>query len=193
MLNEGGASAPLIIRPVQNGEMDDVYRITYDAYLDMNYCEYQSEARLIHYPHLDNIPETTVLIAEEDGGIVGTASLTLDGEQGLNVDSDYKAECDKVRTEGRRLAAAWRLVTTDHDRRVVMGLIGHMVHVVISFDVETCLFTFNPHHEGVYKRLLNMETISGHNSSVQGLKNAPSVLMRWDVEKCPSRWLPKAA
>jgi len=180
------------IRVAQSCDMDDVYRITYDAYLDMNYCEYQSEARLIHYPYLDNIPETTVLIAEGDGGIVGTTSLTLDGEQGLHVDSDYKAECAKVRTEGRRLAAAWRLVTTDHDRRVLMGLIGHMVTLAYSLSVETCLYTFNPRHESVYKRLLNMETIANHSGSVHGLKNAPSVLMRLDVEKCPSRWLPKA-
>lgn len=180
------------IRGAQPCDMDDVYRITYDAYLDMNYCEYQSEARLIHYPHLDNIPETTVLVAVEDREVIGTVSLTTDSIHGLHVDSDYKAECDKVRTEGRRLAAAWRLVTTDHDRRVVMDLIGHMVHVGVSFGVETCLFTFNPHHERVYKRLLNMETIANHSGSVHGLKNAPSVLMRLDKEACPLRWLPKA-
>jgi len=180
------------IRVAQPCDMDDVYRITYDAYLDMNYCEYQSEARLIHYPHLDNIPETTVLVAIEDGKIAGTNSLTLDGEHGLPVDSDYKEECDKIRSEGRNLASSWRIVTVDHDRRVVMGLIAKTVEIALQLGVETCLFTLNPHHERVYKRLLNMETIANHSGSVHGLKNAPSVLMRLDKEACPLRWLPKA-
>jgi len=171
--------------------MDDVYRITYDAYLDMNYCEYQSEARLIHYPHLDNIPETTVLVAVKDGEIVGTNTLTLDGPNGLHVDCDYKEECDRVRGEGRKLYASWRIVTVDHDRKVVMGLIKATVGLGYKLGFHTCLFTFNPHHESVYKRLLNMKTIARHDKSIHGLKNSPSVLMRLDREDVPARYVPK--
>ena len=155
----------------------------------MGYCKPQPDSRLNHYPHLDDIPETTVLIAISEGRIIGTNSLTMDGEHGLHVDADYKYQVDKVREEGRKLASSWRIVTGVHGRKLVMGLIASTVDLVISLGVETCLFTFNPHHERIYKRLLNMETLDRHENSIDGLSHAPSVLMRWDIEKCPEKWL----
>ena len=171
------------------GELDRVHKLTHDAYVEMGYCKPQPDSRLNHYPHLDDIPETTVLIAILDGRIIGTNSLTMDGEHGLHVDADYKWQADKVRAEGRKLASSWRIVTDVHERKVVMGLMACTVNLGVSLGIETCLFTFNPHHERIYKRLFNMETIGRHESSIEGLTNAPSVLMRCDIEKCPEKWL----
>jgi len=146
---------------------------------------------LIHYPQLDGIPETTVLVAVEDWEIVGTVSLTIDSIHGLNTDSDYKTECNKIRMEGKQLAAAWRLVTVDHDRRVLMGMVTAIIDLSYKLLLQTCLYTFNPRHESVYKRLLNMKTVAHNGSSIHGLTNAPSVLMRLDREDVPARFVPK--
>jgi hypothetical protein len=53
----------------------------------------------------------------------------------------------------------------------------------------TCVFTFNPRHERIYKRLLNMKTVARRVETVHGLCHAPAVLMRWDFEDCPDMWL----
>ncbi len=177
-------------------DLDAVYRLTHDAFLEQGYCEPQPDGRLIHYPHLEGLPETTALVAEENGEIVGTNSVTLDGPAGLHVDVDFKTECDRIRAEcsalGRSLGASWRIATKRSCRSataVIKGLIRETVRRFVAGSVETVVFTFNPRHERIYKRLLNMTTIARHGGTVQGLNNAPAVFMRWDLETCPDQWL----
>ena len=177
-------------------EMDEVYRLTHDTFLEQGYCEPQPDGRLIHYPHLEGLPETTTLIAEEHGEIVGTNSMTLDNPVGLHVDVDFKAECDRIRAEcralGRSLGASWRIATKGSCRNttaVIKGLIRETVRRFIVGGVETVVFTFNPRHERIYRRLLNMKTIARYDGTVRGLNNAPAVFMRWDLETCPDMWL----
>jgi hypothetical protein len=180
------------VRGISNdAELDEVYRITHDAYLERGYCKAQPDGRLIHYPHLDRIPETRILIALIDGAILGTISWTLDGPQGFHVDSDFKTECDAIRKEGRRLAASWRIATRNScrdERHVVMALIQETLRETLEAGVETTVFTFNPRHERVYQRLLNMTTVA-RNDGTDGLENAPAVFMRMDRETVPERWL----
>ncbi|MCW8131588.1 MAG: hypothetical protein KIS92_14670 [Planctomycetota bacterium] len=173
-------------------DMDAVYRITHDAYVVKGYCTPQPDGRLVHYPHLDGIPETTVYVAELDGEIVGTNAVTLDGPNGLHVDHDFKDECDAIRAEGRRLAASWRIATRENlrsDTRVVMALIQETIRFWVMNDLDTCVCTFNPRHERIYKRLLNMVTVATRFESVAGLSNAPAVFMRLDLANIPDRWL----
>jgi hypothetical protein len=187
------ASDPsILVRPVNGmAELEEVYRLTHDAYAEQGYCSVQPDLRLVHYPHLDRIPETTVLVAIVDGLVAGTNSWTFDGPRGLHADSDFNTECNGLRCEGRRLASAWRLATRNiyrGNRKVIMALIQETVRSAVSAGVETCVFTFNPRHEEVYRRLLNMKTIA-RSDETRGLRNAPAVLMRLDLEAVPERWL----
>ena len=189
---DSGTAKELTICPIRHSwDLEEVYRLTHDAYLARGYCLPQPDGRLVHYPHLDGIPETTVLVAILNGAVAGTNSLTLDGLRGLHVDHDFKAECDAVRAEGRTLAASWRIATQEelrNETRVVMALIQETVRLLIQKGVQTCVFTFNPRHERIYKKLLNMETLARHEGSVGALQNAPAVFMRLDTEKIPERW-----
>ena len=108
------------------------------------------------------------------------------------MDEDFKAECDRIRAEGRRLCASWRIATKSTYRgtlKLVKGLIQETVSRVIAAECLTCVFTFNPRHERIYKRLLNMRTVARRGGSINGLNNAPAVFMRWDLESCPDTWL----
>jgi hypothetical protein len=182
----------IIIRPVLDSyEMEDVYRLTHDAYVERGYCTPQSDRRLIHYPHLDRINETTVLIAISQGNMVGTNSITLDSTHGLHVDEDFKVECDAIRKEGRKMAGSWRIAThlsCRQERQVMINLIRCTIHWCIDASVETCVFTFNPRHERFYQKILNIKTIS-RKESVGALQNAPAVFMRLDIEDCPEHWM----
>jgi hypothetical protein len=184
-------SEPLFVRPISgDDELNEVYRLTHDAYVERGYCSPQPDGRLIHYPHLDRIPQTTVAVALQGGRIVGTVSWTLDGPAGLHVDHDFKAECDAIRRSGARIVAGWRIATRSDcrsERAVVMALIRESVRGHADLGATVSLFTFNPRHERIYQRILNMKTI-GRSDSAQGLKNAPAVLMRLDRESIPARW-----
>lgn len=185
-----------VVRPIRgDDELDSVYRITHDAYVERGYCQAQPDGRLIHYPHLDRLPETTIFIALQNDEIVGTTSMTIDSPAGLHIDSDFKTECDAVRREGKKLAAGWRIATRSScrsERAVVMALIQETVTKLVEMNVQTSLYTFNPRHERIYQRLLNMRTIA-RNDGTHGLNNAPAVLMRVDTCDFPERWLLAAA
>ena len=73
-------------------------------------------------------------------------------------------------------------------KEVVMTLIQETLKSELEAGVATCLFTFNPRHENIYRKLLNMRTVA-RRENTQGLSNAPAVLMRLDREAVPERWL----
>ena len=50
-----------------------------------------------HFEYLENIPETTQLVALVDSVIIGTVSFTFDNSLGLPSDVDYHEETDKLR------------------------------------------------------------------------------------------------
>lgn len=179
---------PIAIRPIQNSvELDAVYRMTHNAYVDMGFIDPKPDARLIHYPHLDALSETTILVATMNGEIVGTNSLTFDNPTGLHVDEDFKGETDCIRGEGRVLAASFRINTCKEVRQrnaIVMGLIGETVRLALSRGVETCLFIFHKRHERIYQRLLNMRTVA-EKPEIACVRNFPAVFMRCDFEDLP--------
>ena len=172
----------MIIRRIQTTEeLERVYRLTHDVYVKSGYCKSKKNGRLVHYPHLDNIPETTVFIAIKNGKIVGTNSITLDGPKGLHVDEDFLNDVNKVRAEGRRLVASWRIVTDCKGIKPVIELISKTTDYALNeLKAETALFTFHPKHERFYKKFLNMRTIA--RNGCMKLDNAPAVLMRVDKE-----------
>lgn len=182
----------LVFRPIAKRiELDAVHQLTYVAYLRKGYCRRNDSERLSHYPHLDYIPQTTVFVAVDYRGIVGTLSWTRDGPEGLHVDMDFLEETNKIRAEGRAVASAWRLVVAPHARvtvKVLLGLIHKTVRSMVGAGIQTALFTFNPAHELAYRTILNMKTVAKIDSTI-GLISAPAVLMRLDLENVPAKFM----
>jgi hypothetical protein len=186
----------LTIREVKTrADLEAVWRLTHDMYVAQGYAQPQANGRLIHYPHLDGIPETIVWAAEDERGrILGTLSYTADGPAGLHVDDDFKDVTDAVREEccrtGKRLGASWRIVTAPecrHGLDVVMGLITRYVEYISMREIDVTLYTFNPKHGSFYKRMLDFEIIAeprvGH-----AVQAAPAILMRGELERIVARW-----
>ena len=173
-------------------DMDAVWALTHDVYLQEGYCEPQESGRLIHYPHLDGIAETIVYIAEVDGELVGTNSLTLDGPAGLHVDQDFPVETAVMREwcnhMDYRLGASWRIVTDPAyhtTTSVASALFTATILGILEYDLEVVLFQFNPKHARVYKRLLGLTVLAtGHCGTV----SAPAVLMGGQTNQCRDKW-----
>jgi hypothetical protein len=184
----------MIIRLAKKEDMEQVYRLTHDMYVEAGYCKPQPNGLLRHYPHLDDIPQTIVFVAEQDGKIVGTNSLTFDGPAKLHVDEDFPEEVEKIRRicnmTGRKLAASWRLATHPKARnslRVVLELINATMTEGSNRHMNLLLFTFNPKHEGFYEKLLGLKTIA--TSERCEAVSAPGVLMKGDARYMVNKWV----
>ncbi len=178
-----------LLRPIKNQrELEQVYRLTYECYLQQGYCSKSDTNMLVHYPQLDTIPSTNIFVVEDNqGNLIGTISTTLDNQLGLHVDIDFHSETELVRHEGKALASSWRIAIDQSYRsqsQVARLLIDGTVAYWHFANIQTCLMTFNPCHERFYERYINCK-ILGRNEELNDLENAPAVLMRWDASRCP--------
>lgn len=183
---------------IQNGirlattihDMEAVYRITHECYVAQGYAAPQPNGLLLHYPEHDVLPETRVFIALQDGAVVGSASFTLSGPDGLTICHDFLNECKAMETEGRVIGAVWRLVIKEScrsSRQILIGLISEILRFALQSKVTTALLIVNPRHERVYQRLLNMHVVA-RKENAEGLTNAYAVLLRCDIETLPAEW-----
>ena|SRR5687767_6092198 len=183
MLEDLSALGRPVVRPVRTlDELQQVYRLTHECYVSNGFAESHRTGLVVHYPHYDHIPETTILIAILEGKIVGSVSYTIDGPSGFTLDEDFRPECDSIREEGKRVGVVWRLVvdkSVRSNRAVVSDLIDGVIKLAVEYDVPTVLFAVNPRHENVYKRMLRMEVVE-RRQATEGLTNAPAVLLRGD-------------
>jgi len=180
----------MLIRPVLNTkELDQVHRLTHDAYVEQGYIQPRSDGRLRHYVDIEDSPENMVLVAVDEGAIVGTVSITLDGPAGFHTDHDFPAECRAIRAEGKSVGASWRIITAPGHRdskALVVDLIRSTVDVLHRFEVETILCTFNPRHERIYQRLFGMVAVA-RTDGVGEVKSA-AVLMRASISEGVKAW-----
>jgi len=182
----------MLIRPALNeADMDAVYRLTHDAYVALGYIQPRPEHMLRHYMEIEGLPENMVVVAVDDGAIVGTVSITLDGPGGLHTDHDFAGACDAIRAEGRPIGAAWRIIT-EPGHRATMALVVELIRAAITVfqhcGTATGLCTFAPRHERVYMRLLGFQTIA--RTDGVGAVNTAAVLMRGSVAEAMQRMVP---
>ena len=180
-----------------DGELDDVHRLVHDAYVRSGYIEPRPGGRLLYCSRLEAAPETTVFAVYSAGRIVGPSTVTLDGPEGFHLDGEYPREVVRVRGEGRKLAASWRLAVTapgTSRMRILLALVRANQDLFHREGVETCLFTLVPHLGAVYRRILLARRVAfappgrGCESESLEMFRCSTVLMRWDRESCPTRW-----
>lgn len=167
-------------------EFNDVYRLTHRAYNVMGYCLPEIPTLLQHYPHLDNIVETTVIIAEENDTVIGTVSITMDSVYGLHVDEDFPKDMLEIRKNlnGKRLGASWRIVTDPYcprTRKMALDLMKAGFEVSLENNIDVLMCSFNPKHESFYQRFLGFETVAYGMCKSVGNKSA--VLMRYELAR----------
>lgn len=185
----------IVVRPViEPGDLDEVHRLTHDAYLALGYIEPQPDGRFRHYAAVEAAPENMVLVASEGDAIVGTISVAIDGPCGLPVDHDFVQTCDAVRAEGRTVGVVWRMVTTPEYRantKLALALIGASLEVLERFGTDTVLISPTPHHERAYEHIFGLRPIA--RTAVTSYVHTALVLMRGSVFDAAARISPPAS
>ena len=182
-----GSSMPTV-RPIAHSrELFDVYRMTYQCYRTENKLN-SEDGLCIPHPEFDHIDDTTILVAEWGGEILGTISLTLDGKHGLPLDKNLNRTCALSRAEGRPLAQAWRLLAKDSCPTdvIVTSLITEATQRLLSQNIQTSLWMVQERYSPLCHMLLNPVMLT-RIASARGASKVNSVLLRGDAEKlqCP--------
>jgi len=183
----------MIIALLETDEQrQQMYRLVHDEYVRAGYICPRDDRKFIHHDGLwDRLPQTDVFLAYDDNGeLIGTNSITRDNDFGIHTSVDFPAETMSERFTGKNLASSWRIVTREDCRKssgTVAALIRASVQRCADMGIETVLFTFNPKHMCRYHIALNMEMI-GFSKTTEGLRHAPSVLMRVYMKDIPARW-----
>ena len=72
--------------------LDEVYKLTHDTFVLSGEISPQANGKITTSPHLDTHPDTSILIAEQEGEIIGTITVTIDSGEGLNMEKWFKKE-----------------------------------------------------------------------------------------------------
>ena len=128
-------------------------------------------------------PDNITLVAHQGDKIAGTVTLGLDSPTGMMVDELYKAEVDKLRVQGRKVAELTKLaVDEDAGSKSVLAAHFHIafiyafhIHKYSDFVIEV-----NPRHVLFYKRMLGFEQTG--NERMCPRVGAPAVLLHPDLD-----------
>jgi len=173
-------------------DMEHVYRLVHDAYLEKGYCEPIENQRLTYFEQLDNIPETSIFLVRIDDEIIGTLSLTEQNPLGEPVDEVFQADYKNVLLENRKTAVIWRLAIEKRYREmpfIVTELIKAVIWTCFERGIQTTISTINQRQERLYQRIFNMRSVA-HNTGISDFSHVPCAMIRWDQELCPKRWHP---
>jgi len=191
------------IRVAAKADMPAVWELTYKVFLAQGFCEPNDTRQLQRYPHLDGIPETRVLLAEDESGLAGTISVTLDGPHGLHVDESFPGvvgygggRCLPAGYRDYELGAVWRLVTRADTEKspdarrageVLKALIDAALQELVKRQLDVVVITVHPGRVGFYQRRLGFEEVTriDHDPTVNG---APAVLMLGRMETMLKKW-----
>jgi N-acyl amino acid synthase FeeM len=183
-----GEIKPVIHPVVHSRQLFEVYRLTHECYSANGSHLPSLDGIWIPHPEFDHIVETTILVAELDGQIVGTVSITKDGPRGLPADKQFGPTCALMRSSRRRLAQVWRLLVREScplKQPISTSLLSAAVHHLLSEEIQTTLFFIQDKHAELCRKLLNAITLV-RTGNGRGQPNACDTLLRSDLENLKS-------
>lgn len=121
------------------------------------------------------------LCATGDEGVIGTITVGLDGEEGLNAEDAFGSEVRELRARGLRLCEFTKLAmdATEGSKQVLASLFHvayTIAHRIRGFD--TLLMEVNPRHVAYYRRMLGCQVLGAERLNRR--VSAPAVLLFMD-------------
>ncbi len=168
-------------------KLDEVYRLTHDTLTEAGDIPPQKEGKIVSFPEIDRIPQTTIIIAEQNDRIVGTISFTLDSENGLHVSKWFKKETEQLRkiTSGR-LGAFWRIATQNNYRKsraLVLDLMDCAFTVARNEKCDFGLLVSTYRHIRLYQRFIGAQILAQRKSSLDKNFQIDTAMMIFNIEE----------
>jgi hypothetical protein len=164
-------------------EFESAYRLVHDEYVR---CGYMDPNQIgMRFGVHNFLPESTTFIGSCDGLIALTISLFQDTDIGLPMDSIFKEEIDRFRSQGRKVAEVGALASHPKFRNGNQNIpmYGDKIAYLYARDhleVDDLVIAVNPRHEWIYQHILLLEKI-GERSSYDYVNGAAAVGYRLDL------------
>jgi len=160
----------------------EIHELAYGRFFHL---ERKEEPNL--FPSFDESENTKTIIVEYNNNLVGTNSITVDGELGLPSDKYFKRETNLIRkkTEGK-VGNSWKIAISEDHRKnigVLFDLIQKTAELAVEMDIQTCLYIFPKKHENVYKKFIKAETIAEKKCDIGDKKDVHLVLMKTETKE----------
>jgi hypothetical protein len=139
-------------------EMDAVYRLTHDTFVERGIIKPQPSGRLSDYPGWDSSERTVVFVAYLKGKILGTISLTTcwSREEVFNYKA-FRESIDETYRSDEKTAAGWRLAVDTSDKLIqsiiVLKLVEAIHEYLFSTRIDVTYFSFVVEHLAFYQKM----------------------------------------
>jgi hypothetical protein len=158
--SDGGAGFRVMVAS-KRGLRERAYALAHRIYRTCGYVEDQEGLLICPY---DARPDTfTLLIADDSGNDIATASLVFDSAcDGLPCDEIYHDDLVDLRKRHRRLVEVTRLCINEkiRSRDVLVRLFNLLfIQAVNIRDCTDCVIEVTPQHANYYRRLLSFEQL----------------------------------
>jgi hypothetical protein len=119
-----------------------------------------------------------VIVAQEDGRLIGTLTLGLDSRAGLLVEESHAEAIAAARAAGRRIGEVVRFAVREAaDSRKALAALFHAAHGLSTIHrLDELYIEVNPRHVAFYRRALCFQVAA--EERICPRVGAPSVLMR---------------
>ena len=133
----------------------------------------------------DGLEDTATIIFKDNDEVIATGTLIFDSPFGLPLESSFKAETDKIRTQSIKLVECISLGINKRFHNT--NLIYHLIHALVLFadQVENCsdfIVTTHKKHSFFYKRALCCTEI-GEARAYDKVNNAPTAVMHFTPQQ----------
>jgi len=162
-------------------EMEQAFRIVYDAYLLSKYIKEPHPSGMA-YSVYSLLPSTCVLVFKSYMSVISTMTFIPDNPVfGVPLDALYKDELDVLRKQGRKISEVGALATPRKRRwsNLIIYLAKALFWYARMTDVDDVCVMVNPKHVRFYKEIFLFDDF-GEEKWYPGV-DAPAVALRVDL------------
>jgi len=171
-------------------ELCGAFSLVHDEYVRHGYMEkHATGMRIIKH---NTLPDATTVVGKVNSNVVLTMSLFPDSEYGLPMDTQYKEEINKLRSQKRCVAEVGSFAAhpgiRKHDPNIPMH--GYKIihyYATKHLGLDDIVAAINPKHRLFYEWILLFEQIGGEKD-YGCVNNAPAIVMRLDLGTMKSRY-----
>ena len=159
------------------------YELAYKVYHESGLLENESQLCITPYDQGDHV--FTLLVQNDVGENIATATLLFDLDHGLPSDENYSNEINLMRDSGSKLVEVTRLAVDNAyrgEKRLLMRLFNFLyIQSYYIMNQTDLVIAVNPRHVFFYKNIFGFYEVGEEKPCPRVLGN-PSVLLRGELE-----------